>query len=81
MHRENWDGLVDFLEQKFPETDLPISMVSLWYAKFGFDKPQTRCKFGDFLKYMKHVRNYIQVDIIVPPSTFQSIWMLNLKRK
>ena len=81
MHRENWDGFLDFLEQKFPHTNYPISFISFWYANFGFDKPQTRCKFGDFLKYAMFVRKYIQIDIVFPPNTQPSIYLVNSESK
>lgn len=81
MHRENWDGFIDFLESRYPDTNYPISFISFWYANFGFDKPQTRCKFGDFLKYSMFVRKYIQVDIIFPPNTFPSIFLVNSNKK
>lgn len=81
MHRENWDGFLDYLEHKFPNTNFPISFVSFWYANFGFDKPQTRSKFGDFLKYSMFVRKYVQVDILFPPSAKSAIYLINSHRK
>lgn len=81
MHRENWDGFIDFLEVKFPCTDYPVSFLSAWFARFGFDKPQTRCKFGDFLKYIMNVRKYYQVETILPPSTEYSIIFINSQKK
>ena len=72
---------MNFLEQKFPHTNYPISFISFWYANFGFDKPQTRCKFGDFLKYAMFVHKYIQIDIVFPPNTQPSIYLVNSESK
>ena len=81
MHRENWDGFIEYLESSYPEADFPISFLSYWFGKFGFDKPQTRCKFGDFLKYLINVRRYYQVEMLVPPSVLYSVWFIDSQRK
>ena len=58
MHREQWDHFIDFLERHYPEADFTISMCSNWFTKLGFEKTGTDCKFGDFMRYMVHVRKY-----------------------
>ena len=81
MHREEWDQLIDWMEEEYPHADFSISMLSFIYACAGFDKPATRCRFGDFMKYMMQARNYSQVNIIVPPSLLEQIFMINRNKK
>jgi hypothetical protein len=81
MHREEWDKVIDWLEDECPHGDLTISIISLVYAWVGFDKPATRCKFSDFIKYMMHVRKYIQIEIVLPPALKPQTFMINSTRK
>jgi hypothetical protein len=58
MHREQWDKLIDYIETICPDVDFTISMFSTWFGKLGFEKSQTFCKFGDFMRYLTYVRGY-----------------------
>jgi hypothetical protein len=51
-------------------------MFSTWFGKLGFEKSQTCCKFGDFMRYLVYVRGYTEVNIIVPPLTSRSVYFV-----
>ncbi len=59
MHREQWDKFINFIELTFPDADYTIQMFSAWFAKLGFEKGQTFCKFGDFMRYLIYVKGYV----------------------
>jgi hypothetical protein len=79
MHREQWDKVVAFIEQAFPEGNYTIHMFSTWFAKLGFEKAQTFCKFGDFMRYLTYVKGYTEVNIVVPPRLSRSIFYIKNK--
>ena len=79
MHREQWDKVVAFIEDTFPEGNYTIDMFSTWFAKLGFEKAQTFCKFGDFMRYLTCVKGYSEVNIIVPPRSSRSIFYIKNK--
>jgi hypothetical protein len=79
MHREQWDKFIDYVEKLSPDVDYTISMFSTWFGKLGFEKAQTFCKFGDFMRYLSHVRGYTEVNIVVPPLTSRSVYFIKPK--
>ena len=54
-------------------------MFSNWFARFGFEKAQTMCKFGDFMRYLTHTKGYIEVFIVIPPLLTRSIFLIKSK--
>lgn len=54
-------------------------MYSLWFAKLGFEKGQTFCKFGDFMRYLIYVRGYVELNIVVPPMLARNIYFVKNK--
>ena len=52
-------------------------MFSSWFAKLGFEKAQTRCKFGDFMRYLNNVRGYYEANLVVPPLMTRSVYYLH----
>lgn len=58
MHREQWDKMINFIENVYPKVDYTIDMFSFWFAYLGFEKAQTLSKFRDFTRYLTHVRGY-----------------------
>lgn len=81
MHREQWDKLVAFIEKTFVEVDYSISMFSNWFARLGFEKAQTFCKFGDFMRYLIYVKGYVEVNMVVPPLISRSIYYVKSDSK
>lgn len=59
--------------------DYTISMFSTWFGKIGFEKAQTFCKFGDFIRYLAFVKGYAEVNIVVPPLTTRSVYFIKHK--
>lgn len=54
-------------------------MFSNWFGRLGFEKSQTFCKFGDFMRYLCYVKGYSEVNIIVPPHLVRSIYYIKNK--
>ena len=59
--------------------DYTIDMFSIWFAKLGFEKAQTFCKFGDFMRYLVYVKGYTEVNAIVPPQTSRIVYYIKNK--
>jgi hypothetical protein len=53
--------------------------MSHWYAKLGFEKAQTDCKFGDFMRYLVHVKGYSEVYIVLPPRLERIVYFINIR--
>ena len=68
--------MIDYIEALCPDVDFSISMFSTWFGKLGFEKSQTCCKFGDFMRYLVYVHGYSEVNIIVPPLTTRSVYFV-----
>jgi hypothetical protein len=68
--------LIDYVEGLCPEVDFTISMFSTWFGKLGFEKSQTLCKFGDFMRYLTYVRGYSEINIVVPPLTARYVYFV-----
>ena len=79
MHREQWDKVTDFIEENFPNVDYTIDMFSNWFARLGFEKAQTFCKFGDFMRYLTFVKGYTELNILVPPRVSRCIYYVKHK--
>jgi hypothetical protein len=76
LHREQWDKVIAFIEETFPEADFTIDTFSAWFAALGLEKAQTCCKFGDFMRYLTCVKGYVEVNVVVPPRVGRSIFYL-----
>lgn len=68
--------MMNYIDEKYPKVDYPINFLSLWFGKLGFEKSQTFCKFGDFIRYIVFVRGYVEANIIVPPLTSRSVFFI-----
>ena len=74
LHRQQWDKVVSFLENLFPNADYTIDMFSSWFSRLGFEKAQTLCKFGDFMRYLTFVKGFTEINVMVPPRVSKSIY-------
>ena len=54
-------------------------MLSNWFSRLGFEKAQTRCKYGDFIRYLRCVKGYTEVNIIVPPHLSRVVYFIKNK--
>ena len=54
-------------------------MFSNWFSRLGFEKAQTFCKFGDFMRYLTFVKDFTEVNIMVPPRVSKSIYYVKNK--
>jgi len=69
--------MIDALIEKHPAVDFSMSYLSKWFSKLGFEKPQTRCKFADFVRYLVFVRGFKEVNIIMPPRLEKAVFLVN----